>query len=238
MSAPSPKKKATKGSSPAASRASVHAVTVGGEPTGAFARVLMETRAAGMAIDPFEVTEDLVLQPPTESQTKLIEHYSAAYLLAQGSALQLLRSQGAAPDDSEERITWAQQRNAELDMARQVAEEAEQKFNEALFGGSEQYQRVNEYFADRPGWQRQAFVDAVNQQFRRLPKDGACRVCGNVVDEHAGESNDESSGGSSDSGSSSRETSSSTATESTPVTGSEVPAPGHSSSTTPTASPE
>jgi hypothetical protein len=236
MAAPSPKKKATKGSPPAASR--VRAVTVGGEPTGAFARVLQEARAAGLAIEPFEITEDLILQPPTESQTKLIEHYSAAYLLAQGSALQLLRSQGKAPEDPEQRITWAQQRNAELDMARQVAEEAEQKFNEALFGGPEMYQRINEYFATRPGWERQAFIDAVNHQFRRLPKDGACKVCGTVIDERAGESGGESSGGSNTAGTSSTQTSPSTSTESMPSTGSEASAPGPSSSTTPSALPE
>lgn len=236
MAAASPKKKspATKGSSPAASRArTVRPVSVGGEPTGAFARVLAETRAAGMAIDPFEITEDLVLQPPTETQTKLIEHYSAAYLLAQGSALQLLRSQGAAPDSHDERVTWAQQRNAELDQARLVAEEAEQRFNEQLFGGPEMYQRVQEYFVGRPAWEKQAFIDAVNRQFRRLPQDGKCAVCGNEVDAHAGESTGESSGGSSDSGKSSRETSPSTSTEPTPETGSAAPAPGPSSAPTP-----
>lgn len=229
-SSPTKKKTATKGSPPAASR--VRAVTAAGEPIGRFAEVLREARAAGLAIEPFQITDDLVLLPPTESQMKDLEHYSSAYLLAQASALQLLRSQGAAPDDHEARVTWAQQRNAELDAARIMAEDAEQKFNETLFGGPETYPRVNEYFASRPGWEKQAFIDAVNQQFRRLPKDGVCKACGTTVDERAGESGGESSGGSSTAGTNSTPTSPSTATEPTPSTGSEAPDPGPSSSTT------
>lgn len=233
MAGSSPKKKtATKGSSPAASRTAVRVVAAGGEPAGSFARVLQEARQAGLAIEPFVITDDLILQPPTEAQMRDLEHYSASYLLAQGSTLQLMRSQDAAPEDHEERLAWAQKRNAELDKCRQMAEEAEQKFNETLFGGAEMYQRVDEYFATRPGWEREVFIDAVNQQFRRLPKDGVCKACGSVVDERAGESAGGSSGGSSTAGMSSTPTSPSSSTEPTSSTGSEVLVPGPSSSIT------
>lgn len=236
MSAASPKKKATKGSPSPTPRV----VSVGGEPTGAFARVLAETRAAGLAIERFEITEDLVLEPPTETQMDLVEQYSAAYLLAQSSALNLLRSQPPAPEDHEERATWAQQQQEALNNAYTIAKEAERKFNEALYGGPEMLQRVEEFFTGRPGWEKQAFASAVNQQFRRLPKDGCCAACGQVVDEQAGESDGESSGGSSTSGTSSNVTSPTPESSegSTPATGSEEPGPGPSSSTTPNSLPE
>lgn len=226
----SPKKKATK-VSPAT--ASPRVVTVGGEPIGRFAQVLAETRAAGLLIDKFEITDDLVLYPPNEARQKALEQTSAAYLLAQASAVALIRTQGIPPDEPEERIRWAQTQQEALKTAYEAAEAAELAFNEALFGGPEVYQRVQEFFADRQYPERQAFESAINQQFRRLPADGVCLACGHEVTPEVGESVGESSGGSSTSGQSSSETSPSNSTEPTPETGSEEPAPGPSSTTTP-----
>lgn len=223
--------KKTRKGSPAT--ASPRVVSVAGEPTGRFAQVLLETREAGLSIEPFEITEDLVLQPPSRARVKAMEQASAAYLLAQTSAVALVGSQGAAPTDDDERAVWAKKRQEELSNAYALADEAEQAFNEALFGDADVYQRVCEFFEDRPGWQRQAFENAVNQQFRRLPKDGTCQACGQVVDENAGESEGESSGSSSTSGTSSTVTSPQNSTEPTPATGSAVSDPGPSSSSTP-----
>lgn len=209
-----------------------------GEPFGAFARVLAETREAGLAIEPFDITEDFVLQPPSEARMKKLEQSSAAYLLAQAVAVGLIRTQGDPPEDTDARIAWAETQQKALKQAYETAEAAETAYNEALYGDADVLQRVEEFFADRPGWQKQAFANAVNQQFRRLPKDGACSVCGQAVDAEAGESGGESSGGSSISGESSKVTSPSTVTELMHVTGLEEPAPGPSSSPTPTTSPD
>lgn len=223
-------KKAAKGSPRAASP---RVVTAGGEPTGRFAQVLAETREAGLAIDDFEITADLVLTPPTEARQKALEESSAAYLLAQSVAVDLIRTQGAAPDDPDKRTRWAQTQQEALRNATKAAEDAERAFNVALFGGEDVYQQVQEFFADRPDWERKAFESAVNQQFRRLPKDGKCQACGHQVDERLGESEGESSGLSSTTGTSSKTTSPSNSTEPTPETGSAESAPGPSSSTTP-----
>ena len=231
MGAASPQKKARKGS-PAA--ASPRVVAAAGEPTGRFAQVLAETRAAGLAIEPFEITEDLVLYPPNQARQKQLQEASAAYILAQAVAVELIRVQSPVPEDHDEKIRWAQTQQEALRNAYEQAEKAEQAFNEALFGGPDMYQRVCEFFADRPEWERMAFESAVNEQFRRLPKDGCCQACGQVVDQQAGESEGESSGLSSISGTSSKTTSPSNSTEPMPETGSAESGPGPSSSTTPT----
>ncbi|MHA0288268.1 hypothetical protein ACXYX3_17685 [Mycobacterium sp. C3-094] len=225
-------KKAAKGSPRAASP---RVVTAGGEPVGRFAQVLAETRSAGLAIEQFEITDDLVLFPPNKARQRQLEQASAAYILAQSVAVDLIRTQGEPPEDQDERIRWAQTQQEALRNAYETAEKAEQAFNEALFGGPEVYQRVNEYFDPRPEWERQAFENAINEQFRRLPKNGCCQACGQVVDQHEGESEGESSGLSSTSGTSSKTTSPSSSTEPTLETGSEDSVPGPSSSTTPSA---
>ena len=255
-------KKAAKGS---LRTATPRVVAVGGEPTGRFAQVLAETRRAGLAVDEFDITEDLTLYPPNESRMKALEQYSAAYLLAQSSALSLLRTQGdppaipepkgEPPTDPEQHKAWAaawdeelkaayERRNSwalaqqeSLRAAYEQANAAEQAFNEALYGGPGVLQEVEEYFADRPDWEKKAFSQAINEQFRRLPHDGRCTACGSEVDQQAGESVGEFSGGSSTSGSSSKGTSPSTSTEPTPETGSEDSAPGPSSSPTPNSLP-
>ena len=98
-------KKAAKGSPRAASP---RVVTAGGEPVGRFAQVLAETRAAGLAIEQFEITDDLVLFPPNKARQRQLEQASAAYILAQSVAVDLIRTQGEPPEDQEERTRWAQ----------------------------------------------------------------------------------------------------------------------------------
>lgn len=255
-------KKATKGSPLAASP---RVVSVGGEPVGRFAQVLAETRRAGLAVDEFQITDELTLYPPNETRMKALEQYSASYLLAQASAVSLLRTQGDPPpipvpgdppDDPaqhkawaaswdeelkaayERRNSWALAQQEALRSAYSQAEAAEQAFNEALYGGAGVLQEVEEFFADRPDWEKKAFGQAINEQFRRLPHDGRCQACGHEVDSEAGEPAGGSSGGSSTAGSSSKGISPSTSTEPMPATGSEDSDPGLSSSPTPNSLPE
>src|SRR4029077_5516687 len=78
-----------------------HVVGEQGEPVGAFLRILSETRAAGLAIEKFDVTADLVLEPPNESATKAMDRYRAADLLAQTGVLQLMQYPESPPDAPE-----------------------------------------------------------------------------------------------------------------------------------------
>lgn len=233
MSATSPKKKATKGSLGAP-----RVVAAPGEPTGRFAKLLAEARYKGMAIEPYEITDDLVLQPPTEDRLKALDQLSAAHLLAQAAVVDLMRTQGEPPEDHEQRMVWAQQRNAELKEAYAQCEDAVTAYNIALFGGEDEYQRVNEFFATRPEWEKRAFERDIKEQFLRLPVDDVCPACHQVVNPEAGESGAESSGSSTTSGTTSTSTSPENSAAPTSSTGSEEPEPGDSSSTTPNSLPE
>ncbi|MBU8830829.1 hypothetical protein [Mycolicibacterium goodii] len=232
MSATSPKKKATKGS-PSAPRV----VASPGEPTGRFAQLLAQARHKGMAIEPYEITEDLVLYPPTEERLKALDQLSAAHILAQAAVVDLMRTQGKPPEDHEQRMVWAQQRNAELAEAYKQVEEAVTAYNVALFGGEDEYQRVNEFFATRPEWEKRAFEQDIREQFLRLPVDNTCPACHQVVNPEAGESEAESSGTSTTSGTISTSTSPENSAAPTSGIGSEATDPGSSSSTTQTSLP-
>lgn len=190
-------------------------------------------------MEPYEVCEGLVLYPPNEARKKAMDQYSAAYLLAQATAVSLIRTQTDPPSEpGEEREVWAKSQQEALRGAYRAADEAEEKFNEALFGGPDVLQRIDEFFSTRPWDERAIFEKDINEHFRRLPPDGRCMFCQSEIDSEAGESEGKSSGGSSTSGQSSRETSPTSSTEPTPATGSEENDPGPSSSDTPTTSPE
>ncbi|OCB09226.1 hypothetical protein A5717_25975 [Mycolicibacterium porcinum] len=234
MAATSPKKKATAKGSSGAPRV----VAAPGEPTGRFAQLLAQARHKGMAIEPYEITEDLVLQPPTEDRLKALDQLSAAHILAQAAVVDLMRTQGEPPDDHELRMVWSKQRNAELAEAYRACEDAVTSYNVVLFGGEDEYQRVNEFFATRPEWEKRAFEQDIREQFLRLPVDDVCPACHQVVNPEVGESDAESSGTSTTSGTTSTSTSPENSAAATSGTGSEDLDPGSSSSTTPTSLPE
>ncbi len=209
-------------------------VPVAGEPTGRFAEVLAEARRAGMAVEPYEITEDLVLYPPDPDRTMALDKYSAAYLLAQTSAVMLVQTAPTPPSDPAERLKFAEQQTAEVENAWRHAEECLTRYNEALFGGPDVYQRVTEFFRARPDWEKKAFEQDIKEKFLRLPHDGKCQACGQVVDPKAPSAAPESSTASSTTGPTSLGISPDTSAVPTPLTGSEVPAPGLSSTTSST----
>lgn len=185
-------------------KAAPPALVAGGEPTGKWAEVLAKTRAEGKAIEPFEVTADLVLYPPTPARSKAM---SAATLAAQAAIAASVNAvqYGATADE----VTAIRQRMEAADLA----------YTEALFG-ADKLPAVEAFFADKGEWERQAFIDAVKKQFLRLPEqDGVCETCGHVFDEDAAGKGDGSSTTSSTTGMSSRETSPDTSEEPEPETG-------------------
>jgi hypothetical protein len=268
-----------------------------GEPVGAFLQTLQQARDAGLSIEPYDITPDLVLQPLTEARSKALAAASAANLLAQTAAVKLVqnpedppapprplpnqiaaelndlansikrmmsagdvddglieqmivavRNVGAnvdampPPDLAEyddylrqfERYTelrngFPARQQRELKACQEMAEEAEEAYTQALIG-ADSNQRVQEFFADRPDWQREVFVDAVTKRFLRLPDDGRCLACGHV-DPKERSSALTSAIGSSTTGMKSPPTSPSTSEEPTPTTGSEEPDLGSTSPT-------
>lgn len=182
----------------------VPSVSVAGEPAGRWAQILAETREAGLAIEPFEVTDDLVLFPPTVRRTQDLDAAYAGYMAGQAALVNAVTT-GATQD--------------EVEKIRDAIYHAETAYNEALFGGADKYAAVCAYFDDRPNWEKQAFEDAVKQEFLRLPPDGRCKVCGTVVDPKGPTTENASSTTSTTTGTISRETSPTTSTEQTPETG-------------------
>lgn len=214
---------------------------VAGEPVGRWARVLAEGQATpGLAIAPFEVTADLVLQPLTPRRATKLGAAQTSYLAA------LAASASAAQFGATQQ---------QVDDINQAIADSLAAYNEALFGETE-YPRVVEYFANDDAWKQELFVEAVKKQFLRLPdEDGKCPTCSHapggpearidelaaalaeldpehpLIAEPGGQVGKEpgSSTTSSTTGTNSKKTSSESVTESTPGTGSVEPDPGPSS---------
>lgn len=214
---------------------------VAGEPIGRWARVLAEgLDTPGLAIDPFEVTADLVLKPLTPRRATKLGAAQTSYLSALAASANA--AQFGATQDQVDEINKA--------IADSLA-----AYNEALFGETE-YPLVVEYFANDDAWKQELFVDAVKRQFLRLPdEDGKCPTCSHtpggpeariaeleaalldldpehpLIVEGGGQVGKElgSSTTSSTTGTNSKKTSSQSVTESTPGTGSAEPDPGPSS---------
>lgn len=179
------------------------ATVVAGEPTGRWAEVLAKTRTAGKAIEPFDLAEDLVLYPPTPKRAKAMGRATLAAQAAISASVNAVRF-GATAEES-----------AEISNTIEAADEA---YTKALIG-EDQFDAVEKFFEDKGEWERQAFVEALKQQFLRLPEhEGECPHCGHIEDEAAAGKELGSSTSSSTTGMSSRETSQSTS-ESEPETG-------------------
>lgn len=212
-----PKKRTAKGSPVAVAT---------GDPVGKWAQVLAETHAAGKAIEPFEITENLVLYPPTPARAARI---GAATNAAQAAVAAMFNASkhGAPPE--------------EVKQIQELMEQCDLEYTKAIVGDDE-FDAVQQYFEGRGEWEREAFINALKKQFLRLPDQDEIdlkervgeleQALKDVDPEHPllttpGKGN-ESSTTSSTTGMQSRETSPSTSTESTPETGAEEPGPGHS----------
>lgn len=134
---------------------------VPGEPVGRWAQVLAEGQATpGLAIEPFQVTEDLTLQPLTPGRSRALGAAQTAYLTALAASVNAQRFGASA-----EEIKDIQQR----------IDESTEAYTRALYG--DEYEAVEAYFADQAAWKAELFANAVKQQFLRLPGDDGCPVC-------------------------------------------------------------
>lgn len=195
-----------------AAKGSPVAAVVAGEPTGRWAEVIAKTRASGKAIEPFDLTPDLILYPPTPKRAKAMGRATLAAQAAVSASVNAVRF-GATAEES-----------AEIS---DTIEAADLAYTKALIG-EDQFDAVETFFEDKGEWERQAFVEALKRQFLRLPEEeGACAHCGHVTDEAEAGKELGSSTSSSTTGMSSRETSPSTS-ESEPETGATT-GPGTSS---------
>lgn len=209
-----------------------------GAPTGRWAEVLTETRAKGRAIEPFEITADLVLSPPTPKRVQAMSRATLAVQAAITASVNAVKFGASQQEVSE---------------IRDAIEAGDDAYTRALVG-DDKYEAVQEYFAERGEWEREAFYEALKEQFLRLPSeeeqsrievlesqvtkliealatsDPDNQVIAEILGETPGKGND-SSTTSVTTGTSSKETSPDTS-ESGPETGASTDL-GASSSTTP-----
>lgn len=150
-------------------RRSPATLTVAGEPVGEWAKVLAETLEKGKAIEPFRVTADIVLYPPTPARAAAMKSATLTAQAAVATAANLVQSGGS---------------QAEVEEIQKILDEADIAYTEALIGKDE-LPFVDAFFADKGDWQKTAFYEAVKKHFLQLPEAGECPGCGRALDEDA-----------------------------------------------------
>lgn len=129
--------------------------TAAGEPVGHWAKVLTDTRAKGKAVDPFQVTEDLVIDPPTPERARQMQAGTMSVQAAIAAAANAVRT-GATQD--------------ELDTIQKQIDAGDTVYLEGLVG-KDKLPLIDAFFADRGDWEKKLFFEAVKKQFLQLPDD-------------------------------------------------------------------
>lgn len=158
-------------------------------PSGRFAALLAEVHTP----EPYEITDRLVIPPPTRKQMRDIAACQAAFAIAQGQLNELmtprmvdqLDDEGKPVLDAEgKKVQFSQLPLVDPDHIRrinEVVESAAERYNRALFG--EAYGAVMEFFEDRPAPEWNAFYQDIQNEFMPLPEGGQCPTCGHIADQ-------------------------------------------------------
>lgn len=171
--------------SPAKRLAPVHTHPVA--PSGRFAELLATLHVP----EPYEITPNLIIQPPSKRQMKQIAESQAAFAIASGQLRELLTPTLVTKLDDEGKPVLngegkpiliegplPQVDSAYLDQINEVVSSSNESYNRALFGDA--YTGVNEFFEDRPKEEWNAFYADVQDRFMPVPDDGKCPTCGHV----------------------------------------------------------
>lgn len=189
MAAAAPQKRSAK--APTKRLAPVHAHPAA--PAGRFAELLTEVHIP----DPYVITEQLKIEPPTRNRMEQVQAAQAAFAIANGQLQDMLtpvkqvkRNADGSPeiDEAGNQVTFDVLPAADpkhLEQIQAVVTGASDRFNRALFG--EQYGAVMEYFDGEPVQVWNAFYTDIQNKFMPLPESGQCPTCGHVEDaEQAG----------------------------------------------------
>lgn len=159
-------------------------------PSGRFAQLLAEVHTP----DPYEITERLVVQPPSFRQQQEITACQGAFAVANNQLQELLTARPVKvidPETGQPRLDAEGKEVTEMQIPEvdpqilqrinQVVEQSADRYNRALFG--ESYGAVMEFFEDRPAAEWNAFYKDIQNEFLPLPEDGKCPTCGHLHDE-------------------------------------------------------
>lgn len=159
---------------------------------------LLELHAETNNPEPYEITDQLVVTPPTRTRVKAMNtaemklYFSQQVLneaLSRASVPRPVLADGATDD---QRLAHAQAvgewtagriTDEELAAIGEQVSAAEAEYERAFFG--DVYDDLIEFFEDKPGlWAK--FVPDIKTAFGpKAPEDGVCPSCGKVVDEES-----------------------------------------------------
>lgn len=162
-------------------------------PSGRF----LELQQTVRKVEPYEITQDLIVMPPTKRQNDEIIAAQAAFTVAQGQLEEILTPflvpkldiEGKPVLDDEGKPV-VEEKYAEVDPVRierinTLISHANANYNRALFGSA--YAGVMEFFQERPVGEWNAFYKDIQNEFMPVPEGGACPTCGHINDpEQAG----------------------------------------------------
>lgn len=158
-------------------------------PSGRFAQLLAEVHVP----DPYELTAQLRVLPPTWQQQQDVVACQGAFAVANNQLQDILTPKAVIQRDDEGkpilddagkqvvRYEIPQVDPSHIQRINEVVEASSARYNQALFGSA--YGAVMEFFRDRPAAEWNAFYQDIQDQFLPLPEDGRCRTCGRTADE-------------------------------------------------------
>lgn len=161
-------------------------------PTAPASGRFLELQRSVRRVEPYEITADLIVPPPTKRQNDNIIAAQAAFSVAQSQLEEILTpvlvpqldSEGKPVLDAEDKPVVLEQYR-EVDPARierinALIHHASENYNRALFGSV--FEAVMEFFNDRPVGEWNAFYQDIQNEFMPVPEGGACPTCGHIND--------------------------------------------------------
>jgi hypothetical protein len=185
MAATAPRKRSTP--QPKKRLAPVHAHPAA--PAGRFAELMADVHVP----EPYVITEQLKVMPPTRQQMAEIQASQAAFAIANTQLQEMLTpvskeklgDDGKPELDAEGKPVLIEELPAvdpaHLERIQQVTFGATERYNRALLGDA--YAAVMEYFDDKPVQVWNAFYADIQNEFMPVPEDGRCPTCGHIDDQ-------------------------------------------------------
>jgi hypothetical protein len=158
-------------------------------PAGRFAELMRDVHVP----DPYVITEDLRVDPPSRNQMAQIQAAQASFAIANSQLQSMLEpvKQEKLGDDGKPEVDDQGEKvyievlpeidPAHLEQIQSITQGASERYNRALFGDA--YGQVIEYFDRKPVQVWNAFYVDIQNEFMPVPEDGRCPTCGHVEDQ-------------------------------------------------------
>lgn len=156
---------------------------------------LLKLQLESGVVEPYKVTSDLVIEPPTKARGTRMHDASVRLAILQSLLNQAINQSFPRPErtddpeaDARALDEWQRQIDQHNDTANAIAEkigEAEDDYNRAFFGDA--HDDVMAFFESQPQKLWDAFVVDIKRDFLPpQPENGVCPTCGHTDAEQAG----------------------------------------------------